>query len=112
MGQPHLSYFGAATWQYSRGILVVGRHESRARSRPRPSLCIACYVMSETTALLHVQYLNLLTVVKQMDVVDSLGTVFPKEQYFDWMDINRTVSVGPQLVPRTLNINIQTQIHT
>ena len=30
-----------------------------------------------------VQYLAFLTIVKQMHVVDSLGTVFPKDQYFD-----------------------------
>ena len=35
---------------------------------------------------------------------------FPKEQCFDWMNINRTLSVGPQLVPRTLNKH--TYIHT
>ena len=32
----------------------------------------------------------------------------PKEQCFDWTYMNRTLSVGPQLVPRTLNIYIHT----
>ena len=52
-----------------------------------------------------VHYLTLFdsckTVVKQMHVVDSLGTVFPKEQYFDWMNSHKQnsvcwPSVGPQ----------------
>ena len=48
-----------------------------------------------------VQFLTLMTVVKQMHVVDSLGTVFPKEQYFDWMNLQKQnfvcwPSVGPQ----------------
>ena len=57
-----------------------------------------------------VQYLTFLTVVKQMHVVVLLGTVFPEEQSFDWMNLHKQnfvcwPSVGPQDIK-------QTYIHT
>ena len=55
-----------------------------------------------------VQYQTFLIAVKQMHVVDSqLGTVFSlrSDMLTRWVCTNRSLSVGPQLVPRTFTIH-------